>query len=162
MLIFALSGSIGPFVGQNWGAHRVDRVRNGVTASYLFCLGWGLLVAAPLLLFGNSIAALIDTSPEVITVAATYFALVPLSYGLWGVLMMSSASFNALGKPLPSTALSFGRMLIVYMPLATVLNDSFGYVGIFVATALSNAMFGIISWRWFARRLDAMAGQLAR
>ena len=162
MLMFALSGSIGPFVGQNWGAHRVDRVRDGVTASYLFCLGWGLLVAAPLFLFGNSIAALIDTSTEVITVAATYFALVPLSYGLWGVLMMSSASFNALGKPLPSTALSFGRMLIVYVPLATVLNDSFGYVGIFVATALSNAMFGIISWRWFARRLDVMAGQLAR
>ena len=37
MLMFALSGSIGPFVGQNWGAHMVDRVRTGVTASYLFC-----------------------------------------------------------------------------------------------------------------------------
>ncbi|NCF45733.1 MAG: MATE family efflux transporter [Proteobacteria bacterium] len=162
MLMFALSGSIGPFVGQNWGAHRVDRVRDGVRASYVFCLGWGLLVATPLLLFGTAIAAFIDTSPDVINVAATYFALVPLSYGLWGVLMTSSASFNALGKPLPSTALSFGRMLIVYIPLATVLNDSFGYVGIFVATALSNAIFGIISWRWFARRLDVMAGQLVR
>ena len=76
--------------------------------------------------------------------------------------MMSSASFNALGKPLPSTALSFGRMIVVYVPLATLLNEALGYIGIFIATALSNAMFGIISWRWFAMRLDLMANQLSR
>lgn len=162
MLMFALSGSIGPFVGQNWGAHRVDRVRQGVKASYLFSLSWGLFIAIPLFFFGGNIASWIDTSPLVIAVAASYLALVPLSYGLWGVLMMSSASFNALGKPLPSTALSFGRMIIVYVPLATLFNDAFGYVGIFVATALSNALFGIVGWRWFSQRLNLMASQLAR
>jgi Na+-driven multidrug efflux pump len=162
MLMFALSGSIGPFVGQNWGAHQVGRVRDGVRASYLFSLGWGLFVAIPLFFFGGHVASWIDASPAVIDVAAIYLAIVPLSYGLWGVLMMSSASFNALGKPLPSTALSFGRMIIVYVPLATLLNDALGYVGIFIATALSNALFGLISWRWFAKRLELMANQLAR
>ena len=160
MLMFALSGSIGPFVGQNWGAHMVDRVREGVKVSYQFCLVWGVLIALPLFFFGSRIAALIDSSEPVIAVAATYLALVPLSYGLWGVLMMASASFNALGKPLPSTALSFGRMIVVYIPLATLLNSAFGYVGIFVATALSNALFGILGWRWFSRRLRLMTSQL--
>ena len=162
MLMFALSGSIGPFVGQNWGAHQVGRVRNGVRASYLFSLGWGLIVAIPLFFFGEQVASWIEASPVVIEVAAIYLAIVPMSYGLWGVLMMSSASFNALGKPLPSTALSFGRMIVVYVPLATLLNEALGYIGIFIATALSNAMFGIISWRWFAMRLDLMANQLSR
>ena len=160
MLMFALSGSIGPFVGQNWGAHLVGRVRQGVNVSYQFCLVWGLLIAVPLFFFGADIAALIDSSEPVIAVAATYLALVPLSYGLWGVLMMASASFNALGKPLPSTVLSFGRMILVYIPLATLLNNTFGYVGIFVATALSNALFGILGWRWFSRRLRLMGSQL--
>ena len=161
MLMFALSGSIGPFVGQNWGAHLVDRVRSGVQVSYLFCLSWGLVVAAPLFLFGDYIASWIDGSAPVITVAATYLALVPLSYGLWGVLMMASASFNALGKPLPSTALSFGRMIIVYIPLATFLNSLYGYVGIFIATSLSNIIFGIVGARWFRRRLVVMEKQFA-
>jgi Na+-driven multidrug efflux pump len=75
--------------------------------------------------------------------------------------MMASASFNALGKPLPSTALSFGRMIIVYVPLATLLNDGFGYVGIFIATALSNVLFGIVGATWFAQRLKTMSRQLA-
>ena len=161
MLMFALSGSIGPFVGQNWGAHMVDRVRRGVTASYLFCLGWGLLVTLPLFFFGAEIASLIDASAPVIAVAAMYLAIVPLSYGLWGVLMMASASFNALGKPLPSTALSFGRMVVIYIPLATLLNDLYGYVGIFIATALSNVLFGLVGAKWFSRRLSLMSRQLA-
>ena len=127
-------------------------MRNGVRASYLFSLGWGLIVAIPLFFFGEQVASWIEASPVVIEVAAIYLAIVPMSYGLWGVLMMSSASFNALGKPLPSTALSFGRMIVVYVPLATLLNEALGYIGIFIATALSNAMFGIISWRWFAKR----------
>ena len=37
-----------------------------------------------------------------ITVAATYPLLVTVSYGTWGILMMSSAIFNALGKPIAS------------------------------------------------------------
>lgn len=161
MLMFALSGSIGPFVGQNWGAHMGDRVRAGVAASYLFCLGWGLLVALPLFFFGSQIASLIDATAPVIAVAAMYLAIVPLSYGLWGVLMMASASFNAMGKPLPSTALSFGRMVVIYIPLATLLNDLYGYVGIFVATAVSNVLFGLVGAKWFSRRLNLMSRQLA-
>ena len=98
MLLFALSGSIGPFVGQNWGAHEFNRVRRGVNVSYLFSLGWGFLVAIPLFFFGEDIARLIDAKPEVVEVAGIYLALVPWSYGLWGVLMMSSASFNASGQ----------------------------------------------------------------
>ena len=156
MLMFALSGSIGPFVGQNWGAREFNRVRRGVNVSYIFSLSWGFIVAVPLFFFGEDIARLIDAKPEVVKVAGIYLALVPWSYGLWGVLMMSSASFNALGKPLPSTALSFARMIVVYVPLATFLNDTMGYVGIFVATLISNALFGAVSWKWFSVRLANM------
>jgi len=157
MMLFALSGSIGPFVGQNWGARRFGRVREGVRASYLFCIGWGLIAALPLFLFGTTIASWIDDSPTVVGVAAFYLALVPWGYGMWGVLMMASASFNALGKPLPSTALAFLRMFIVYLPLAAYLNHEMGYQGIFIATLVSNVLLGAIGWLWFRVRLVDMS-----
>ncbi len=149
MLLFALSGSIGPFVGQNWGANRPDRVRDGLSVTYRFCLVWGLIAALPLLIFGSTIAAWVDETRAVVATAAFYLAVVPWSYGLWGVLMMSSASFNALGKPLPSTMLSFARMFILYIPLALLLNRFFGYTGVFVATAVSNGVMGILGFLWF-------------
>ena len=161
MLMFALSGSIGPFVGQNLGAKRIDRVRQGVSASYKFSLLWGFLVAMPLFVFGEAISSLIDSSTEVIRIAALYLALVPWSYGFWGMLMMATASFNAVGKPLPSTALSFARMVVVYIPLASVLDHYYGYTGIFIATLISNALFGIAAYYWFRSQLTRMSGAYA-
>ncbi len=152
MLLFALSGSIGPFVGQNWGAKRPDRMREGVIVAYRFSIIWGVIAAAALALFGNEIVSLVDDSDSVIATAAFYLAVVPWSYGLWGVLMMASASFNALGKPLPSTLLSFSRMFIIYVPLALMLDNWFGYPGIFIATATSNALGGMLGFLWFRQR----------
>jgi putative MATE family efflux protein len=152
MVLFALSASIGPFVGQNWGAGHPERVREGLRVAYLFCIGWGVLIALPLLLFGHAISSLVDNSAPVITTATWYLAIVPWSYGLWGVLMMASASFNALGKPLPSTALSFTRMFILYVPLAFAFDHLLGYHGIFIATAISNGLMGILGFLWFKRR----------
>jgi putative MATE family efflux protein len=151
MLLFALSGSIGPFVGQNWGANRPERVREGLSVTYRFCIMWGLIAAIPMIAFGDVIASWVDSSPEVIAAAAFYLAVVPWSYGLWGVLMMSSASFNALGKPIPSTILSFTRMFLIYIPLAMTMNHYFGYTGIFIATAISNGCMGVIGFLWFRR-----------
>jgi len=31
-----------------------------------------------------------------------------------------------------------------------------GYVGIFIATLISNALFGVVSWKWFSLRLANM------
>jgi putative MATE family efflux protein len=153
IMLFALSGSIGPFVGQNSGAGLPERVSSGVRTAYQFCLAYGLLVALPLVLFGEALAGLIDDDPRVIQVAAFYLSIVPFSYGIWGVLMMASASFNALGKPIPSTILSFTRMFIIYLPLAYLLNDWQGYRGIFLATLISNVLLGIAGWFWFRSHL---------
>ncbi len=157
MLLFALSGSIGPFVGQNWGGKQPERVRQGLDVAYRFCIIWGLIAAIPLFLFGDVIASWVDDTPAVIATAAFYLAVVPWTYGLWGVLMMSSASFNALGKPLPSTVLSFTRMFLIYVPLALTLNHFVGYYGIFVATALSNGLLGVLGYLWFRRSFFADA-----
>lgn len=149
MLLFALSGSIGPFVGQNWGADRIDRVKEGLKATYLFSLGWGLVAALLVVAFGRTFAGWVDGNEEVIATATIYLSIVPWTYGIWGVLMMASACFNALGKPLPSTALSFTRMFILYIPLALFMNSRFGYQGVFYATAISNVVMGIIGYLWF-------------
>jgi putative MATE family efflux protein len=149
MLLFALSGSIGPFVGQNWGGNHPERVRAGLGVSYQFCLIWGLIAALPMIFFGDTIASWVTSEPQVITTAAFYLAVVPLSYGMWGVLMMTSASFNALGKPIPSTVLSFARMFVMYIPLALLLDSQLGYTGIFIATAITNTVMGALAFLWF-------------
>ncbi len=153
MFLFALSGSIGPFVGQNAGANRIDRVKDGVYTSYKFCMLWSAFAAVLLFFGGETFASWIDDKDTVVKTAALYLAIVPWSYGLWGVLMMSSASFNALGKPIPSTIMSFMRMFVLNIPLALALDHYFGFQGIFVATMLSNSIMGAVGFVWFNNRM---------
>jgi putative MATE family efflux protein len=157
MLLFALSGSIGPFVGQNWGAGDLDRVRAGMRVAYRFSVGWGAFAWLVLLVLGDRLVPLIDSNPEVISTARHYLAIVPISYGLWGVLMMASAAFNSLGKPIPSTVMAFTRMFILYVPLAMLADHLFGYTGIFVATATANCVMGCWGYVWLKRALFASA-----
>jgi len=82
MLLFALSGSIGPFVGQNWGKGDLDRVHAGVRVAYQFSIAWGAFTWLVLMVIGDQIVPLIDKNPEVVSVARHYLAIVPISYGL--------------------------------------------------------------------------------
>jgi putative MATE family efflux protein len=146
--LFAMSASIGPFVGQNWGAGLYARANEGMMTSFLWSMLWGLGVAILFFLFGNHIGGLFEDNPAVIGYASLYLAIVPFSYGTWGVLMMASATFNSLGKPISSTTMSLVRMFLLYVPLAYLGSQWYGVMGIFAATCATNVVMGLLGFSW--------------
>jgi putative MATE family efflux protein len=144
--LFALSASIGPFVGQNWGANRRDRANEGMKLSFIWAMIWGLLVSSIFFFAHESIGKIFDDNPEVTAYTSFYLMIVPFSYGAWGVLMMSSATFNSLGKPLISTTMSLVRMFALYVPLAFLGQHFWGVYGIFGAAAASNLIMGLLGF----------------
>ena len=143
----ALSASIGPFVGQNWGAQLYSRVKRSLQLSFFFCLTWGGLVAVLLGTMGSEIAALFDSDPGVVSSASVYLTLVPISYGALGIVFTASSALNGLGKPMLALGMSLFRLLLLYVPLAYLGSQLFGVFGIFGATCLSNVLVGL--WAWF-------------
>lgn len=155
----ALSAIIGPFVGQNWGAKQYDRVNLSLRQSSLFCLFWGTLNAAILAPSARWLPSLFDSNPEVVAIAATYLLLVPISYGAAGIILVSSSSFNALGKPVPSVVMTLTRMLVLYVPLAYLGSRLFGVNGIFAAACFANMAVGIGAYLWSRKTCSARASQ---
>ncbi len=149
--IIALAASMGPFVGQNWGAQQFARVRLALRLSYGFCLGWGLLMAVGLGLGGPSVSALFNQDPDVIRISALYLWIVPVSYGAAGIIQVASSAFNAMGKPIPSIVMTLTRMLVLNVPLAYVGSQMMGPVGVFVATLIANLAVGLGSYVWNQR-----------
>lgn len=144
--LFALSASIGPFVGQNWGANKVDRANQAMMYTFGWSLLWGLFVALLFFLFKEPLVLFFEDDKDVAAYAALYLLIVPFSYGTWGVLMMASATFNALGKPLVSTSMSIIRMFFLYVPLAFIGEHFWGIAGIFGAACASNILMGIVGF----------------
>jgi len=119
--------------------------------SFKYSLAWGAFVAILLYIFRTTISSQFDENPEVILVSASYLLIVPFSYGAWGVLMMCSAIFNSLGKPISSTIMSIVRMFVIYVPLAYMGKYFFGFMGIFAAAGVSNLLMGILAFVWNRR-----------
>lgn len=155
MVIWALSMSIAPFIGQNWGAGKFDRVKRALSLSNGFVLVWGIVAYALLFFFARFFVALINDDAEVVAAAVTYLLIVPLSIGFMGVMSVSTSTFNALGRPMPPLVLSVLQMIVIYLPLALLGDSLLGYTGIYIASATTVTLVGTLSWFWIRREISA-------
>ena len=154
IVIFAISSSVTPFVGQNYGAGRVDRMRGMTRLSGNFCVVYGIAAAVVLWPASEPLAALFNDTAEVVYTAAAYLTIVPVTLGGFGVMLVAAAAFNALGMPLSAMVLTFAKLFVAYIPLAWLLSRSLGLLGIFWANAAVHVLFGIIAFVWLQRTLD--------
>lgn len=150
VVFYALSAIIGPFVGQNMSAGNADRISEALKLCTRFCLITGIGMAVALAALSGVLPALFSDNARVTDVTTLFLWIAPLSYGAYGMVMVMNASFNGMGKPLPAVYISVGRMMVIYAPLAWVLDEylGFGVPGIFAAYALANIVTGVWSFVW--------------
>ncbi len=146
-VVYALASVIGPFVGQNWGAGRLDRVHLGVKQSEKFSLFWGLGACLLLAAIAHPIASVFNDDPQVIAGIVLYLRIVPIALGLQGIVTISNSTLNVLHKPLHAAVLILGQMVLVYIPLAYLGSSLFGLAGVFGALAFVYAGGGV--WAHF-------------
>jgi len=144
-VIFALSTVIGPFVGQNLGAGRYDRVKLGVKYSNGFSFIWGVVMFVLLAVTARPVASIFNDDPVVISIIMLYLWMVPIGYALFGVFQISTITLNVLNKPVHAAILMVIQMFVLYIPLAYVGSYLFGLPGIFGAIVLAYSLSGIAS-----------------
>ena len=148
MVLMSLSASVGPFVGQNWGAQKINRIQESLKIAYKFCCLWGLVCFLFLGPLGETWVSLINDEPVMVESAGWYLWIVPFTYSFVGIGSIAVSVFIALGSPIPGLILSIIRMALVYIPLSLIMNAWWGYNGVFAATALANIIVGVIAWYW--------------
>ncbi|PIE09642.1 MAG: MATE family efflux transporter [Rhodobacterales bacterium] len=153
--IFALSGAIGPIIGQNFGAGRPDRVRGAFVAGVLFTGVYVLLVSALLFVLRAPIAALFDAQGQ--TRALIYLFCGPLALLSFfnGLIFVANASFNNLGHPIYSTWVNWGRHSIGTWVPAVIGAQVMGAAGVLIGQALGGVVFGLIAWMMVQRLVRA-------
>lgn len=148
-VIFALSGAIGPIIGQNFGAGRLDRVRRAFLDGLIFTGLVIVLVSALLFLLRVPIADLFRA--EGLTRDLVFLFCGPLAL-LWffnGMIFVGNAVCNNLGRPFWSTVVNWGRHTLGTIPLALWLGGHWGAQGVLVGQALGGVVFGLAA-AWLA------------
>ena len=118
-------------------------------------MAWGAISFVLFMALAPWIASIFNDDPQVTRVIVLYLWLVPISYGLQGVLTLSNAALNVLNKPYQAAALSVFRMFVLYVPLGYLGSYLFGISGIFGAATVANIVAGIAAYLWLRKILAA-------
>ena len=137
------------FVGQNYGANEIDRLKKGYRLSTIVMALWGLVVGLVMFFAGGPIFRLFISEPEIVMIGVAYMrilAVVQIAQCLEGV---SASAFDGLGQTLPPTIVrvSFNalRVLVAFFLSRTAL----GINGIWVGIAFGNLMRGVVLTSWY-------------
>lgn len=155
IILFALSSVIAPFIGQNYGARQYQRMRRSVTLSFNFSWAWGAVLAIMFWLLADNFSGLFTQDPATIAAASHYLYIVPISYGLLGIVYISSNVANGVGEPKPALLMSFLRLVVLYLPLAWGLSTWLGLNGLYLATSLANVLVGLGAFYWSRAKCSA-------
>ncbi len=153
--VFALSGAVGGIFGQNYGAGQMDRVRSTYRDALLYSAGYILLAWGVLWALRGVAISVFNLGPEGAGVVLAFTNLAAGGFVFTGVLFVSNAAFNNLGRPTWSTGFNWLRDGLLMFPLCWLMAGWLGATGVVYGQALAGVIAGalaaMVAWRFVAR-----------
>lgn len=138
------AAALNAFVGQNFGAKRMDRVKKGYNISAITVLIWGSAVLLLFLFFNDPITRIFFHEAEVIPISNSYLRIIGFSEPLLCVEIIAIAAISALGNTKLCSIISV-ICTGMRIPLAYALSrTALGLDGIWWAFTLTSIIKGVI------------------
>ena len=151
-VIFALSGAVGPIIGQNFGASLFPRVSETLRKGLIFAF-WYTFFAWVVLFALNGLIIEQFKLDEAAGELVFWFALIVAPLFVFnGALFVANAAFNNLNRPLWSTWLNWARNTLGVVPFVVLGAAWGGGPGVIIGHAIGGVFFGILGV-WLAFRL---------
>ncbi|MEM8555942.1 MAG: MATE family efflux transporter [Pseudomonadota bacterium] len=145
-VIFALSGAVGPIIGQNYGAGRRDRVAGAFRDALLFTALVVVVMAALLFALRHSLVWLFQAEGLSRDLVLLFCGPLALAWFFNGVIFVTNAAFNNLGRPLLSTLVNWGRHTIGTIPFVMLGGWWLGAEGVLIGQAVGGFFFAILAF----------------
>jgi putative MATE family efflux protein len=152
--IYALSGSIGPILGQNYGAGKFDRMRQAFKLALQVTAAFTVTAWIFLALFAHPLAAIMHATGEAERLIVFYCRWLTPLFVFMGALFISNAAFNTLGRPRTSMLLNWGRATIGTVPFVLAGGAVAGAEGALAGHMLGGIAFGAIAVWLCHRHMD--------
>ena len=136
--------ALNAFIGQNYGAGKMDRVRKGYKAALWSVGTWGMFITAIFVFAPKAIAEIFFHEPRAIAIAVGYLVIIGLSEAFMSVELMTVGALSGLGKTHLCSVISI-LFTSARIPLAVILSTtSLGLEGIWWALSVTSIVKGII------------------
>lgn len=143
------AAALNAFVGQNYGAKKMDRVQKGYRISFWTVAIWGALIMLAFIIFPGPIAGVFFHEEKAMEIAISYLIIIGFSEAFMCVELMTIGALSGLGRTKLCSVISI-TATSMRIPLAMVLSrTSLGLDGIWWALTLTSVAKGIIFYLTF-------------
>lgn len=156
--IYTLSGSIGPIVGQNYGAGSFQRMREAFTLSLWVTAGFTLVAWMVLALLAQPLADVFLATGDAERLIVLFCRWLAPLFAFLGALFVSNAVFNTLRRAHVSTILNWGRATVGTIPFVMLGAAYGGADGVLAANMLGGIVVGVLGVVLCYRLMYQLAG----
>lgn len=145
MAIGGLNGAISSFTGQNFGAKKFKRIKDGYSTALIIGISYSLLMSLIFIFFKEPIIKLFIRDINTSIIAYGYLQAVAYSQAFSTIEMVSNGLFTGLGKPKIPATISI-IFTILRIPMALILMKSYGINGVWWSIAISSILKGSVAY----------------
>lgn len=147
---FAISGATITMVGQNYGRNNLSRVMEIYRWNLLVAMALVVLLAVVYNIFANELFEAFSTVAGVIEAGVRQVRFLSFTFVGVSTMMISAATFQATGRPVPALVITIVRLGLIAIPLAYLLVHVAGMemIGVFIGLGIANIAAIPLSWGW--------------
>ena len=109
------------YVGQNIGARKADRLREGLPAMLKLALGCAVIMVSGILLFGQNLMGMFTSTPQTLEIGVRGLRTLALGYICFSVTNVLQGSMRGAGETVIPMYCSIFTTVVLRMPLAYLL-----------------------------------------
>lgn len=159
--IYALSGSIGPILGQNYGAGQTGRMTEAFTLALKVTAVFTGVAWLLLAILAYPIAASMHATGEAAQLIVLFCRWLAPLFVFLGALFVANAAFNTLGRAPTSMMLNWGRATLGTIPVVMAGGAMAGAPGVLAGHMLGGIPFGILAVFLCYRLMEQLAAAKA-
>jgi len=153
----ALGISLTPFVSQNYGANRIDRIREAMAIGTRFALVYGAGIAGLFFVGARWMANVFSKDPEVVGYLVTYIRIISFGYGMMEVHRYCGFVLTGLHRPFQTALLNALRVIALLIPLSCLGAHLYGVRGVFLGRLITDVTVGWIGLAWVRRAIRLLS-----
>lgn len=131
------AAALSTFVGQNIGAQKIDRVRNGYLSTLKVTLLITISMTLLILIFSYPLVRIFTNDLAVINICQEYLNVVSFFFIFFTIMFVNNGVMRGSGDTLIPMLFTLFSLWIIRIPLAFLLSKSMGYMGIWWAIPIA-------------------------
>ena len=122
MPVFGLNNGMVPIVAYNYGAKKKERMYAAIKYATIYAVAIMFFGIACCQFFPGALLSAFNADSEMLRIGIPALRLISIAFVFAGFCIVASSVFQALGRSIYSLILSFGRQLVVLVPVAYLMS----------------------------------------